>query len=176
MNRIVLSALVFGLAMQAVAGPFDQLYEIEQQTKQAEAKAETERLRAQAAERARLEARQQAERKEREANLAAARKHAAAQLAAKDAEQRRVNTREEAFEDELRALELEERKLALQAKRARVARTDDYIDAELKREAATTDVIQSEADATRNVTEGTKSLLQDAGKAEVNRSSRLFGD
>lgn len=59
--------------------------------------------------------------------------------------------REESFEDELRALELEERRLALQAKKAKVVRANDYIDAELRDSAARTDVIQSEADATRNV-------------------------
>ena len=76
----------------------------------------------------------------------------------------------------MRALELEERRLALQAKRARTARANDYIDAELRDSAARTDVIQSEADSARNVTSGAKSLLEDTGKADVNRSSRLFGE
>ncbi|MNC53026.1 hypothetical protein D3C75_1024060 [compost metagenome] len=86
-----------------------------------------------------------------------------------------MQTREEGFEDELRALELEERRLQLQAKKAQVARANDYIDAELRDSAARTDVIQSNADSARNVTSGTKSLLEDAGKAEVNRSNSLFG-
>ena len=96
------------------------------------------------------------------------------QRAAIEAENKRVRSREEAFEDELRALELEERRLELQAKRARTARANDYIDAELRDQAARTDVIQSEADSLRNVTSGTKALLEDAGQAEVNRSKRLF--
>jgi hypothetical protein len=36
--------------------------------------------------------------------------------------------------------------------------------------------VQSKADATRNVSAGTKSLLEDTGKADVNRSSKLFGN
>ncbi len=92
------------------------------------------------------------------------------------AEEKRQRTREESYEDELRALELEERRLALQAKKAKVARANDYIDAELRDSAARTDVIQSEADATRNVSSGAKSLMEDAGEAEVNRSNSLFGE
>lgn len=92
------------------------------------------------------------------------------------AEEKRQRTREESFEDELRALELEERRLALQAKKAKVVRANDYIDAELRDSAARTDVIQSEADATRNVSSGAKSLMEDTGEAEVNRSNSLFGE
>jgi len=76
----------------------------------------------------------------------------------------------------LRALELEERRLALQAKKAKVARANDYIDAELRDSAARTDVIQSNADSARNVTSGAKSLLEDSGKAEVKRAGSLFGE
>ena len=109
------------------------------------------------------------------AQQAAAQK-AAAQRQVQDAENQRVRSREESFEDELRALELEERRLELQAKRARAARANDYIDAELRESAAKTDVIQSDADALRNLSSGTKALLEDSGKAEVNRSNRLFGE
>lgn len=176
MKRIVLGSALALLTLPVLAGQFDQLYQIEQQTKQAEANAEAERVRQAAIAQERAQAREDAARKERAATQRAAAQRAATQRQAQAAEEKRVRTREEGYEDELRALELEERRLALQAKRAKVARANDYIDAELRDSAARTDVIQSEADAARNVTSGTKSLLEDAGKAEVNRSNRLFGE
>ncbi|MNK70061.1 hypothetical protein D3C87_894720 [compost metagenome] len=176
MKHIVLGSVLALLAMPTLAGQFDNLYQIEQQTKQAEAAAESERLRQAAADRAREEARSAADRRQRTAAQQAAQQRALEQRKTQEVEHKRVQTREEGFEDELRALELEERRLALQAKRARTARANDYIDAELRDSAARTDVIQSEADSARNVTSGAKSLLEDSGKAEVNRSSRLFGE
>ncbi|MGB4072454.1 DUF5384 family protein [Pseudomonas sp.] len=176
MKQIVLGSVLTLLALPALANQFDQLYQIEQETKQAQANAEAERIRQAAAEQARAEARDEANRRQRAASQQAAAQKAAAQRQVQDAENKRVRTREEGFEDELRALELEERKLELQAKRARAARANDYIDAELRESAAKTDVIQSDADASRNVTSGTKALLEDAGEAEVNRSNRLFGE
>ncbi|MNQ74717.1 hypothetical protein D3C85_894820 [compost metagenome] len=176
MKHIVLGSVLALLAMPTLAGQFDNLYQIEQQTKQAEAATEAERLRQAAADRAREEARSAADRRQRAAAQQAAQQRALEQRKTQEVEHKRVQTREEGFEDELRALELEERRLALQAKRARTARANDYIDAELRDSAARTDVIQSEADSARNVTSGAKSLLEDSGKAEVNRSSRLFGE
>lgn len=176
MKRIVLGSALALLTLPVLAGQFDQLYQIEQQTKQAEANAEAERVRQAAIAQERAQARDDAARKERAAAQRAAAQRAAVQRQAQAAEEKRVRTREEGYEDELRALELEERRLALQAKRAKVARANDYIDAELRDSAARTDVIQSEADSARNVTSGTKSLLEDAGKAEVNRSNSLFGE
>ncbi|MCY1293303.1 hypothetical protein D9M70_425590 [compost metagenome] len=176
MKRIVLGSALALLTLPVLAGQFDQLYQIEQQTKQAEANAEAERVRQAAIAQERAQAREDAARKERAAAQRAAAQRAAVQRQAQAAEEKRVRTREEGYEDELRALELEERRLALQAKRAKVARANDYIDAELRDSAARTDVIQSEADSARNVTSGTKSLLEDAGKAEVNRSNSLFGE
>ncbi|WP_422422845.1 DUF5384 family protein [Pseudomonas sp. GZD-222] len=174
MKHIVLGTALALSAMTATAGQFDQLYQIEQQTKQKEADLETERLRQAAAAQQRAESREAAARQQRAAAQRAASQAAAERQKVQAAEHKRVQTREEGFEDELRALELEERRLALQAKKAKVARANDYIDAELRDSAARTDVIQSNADASRNVTSGTKSLLEDAGKAEVNRSSKLF--
>ncbi|CAI8771254.1 DUF5384 family protein [Pseudomonas sp. IT-P74] len=176
MKHIVLGSVLALLAMPTLAGQFDNLYQIEQQTKQAEAATEAERLRQAAADRAREEARSAADRRQRAAAQQAAQQRALEQRKTQEVEHKRVQTREEGFEDELRALELEERRLALQAKRARTARANDYIDAELRDSAARTDVIQSEADSARNVTSGAKSLLEDSGKAEVNRSGRLFGE
>ncbi|KJK09548.1 MULTISPECIES: DUF5384 family protein [Pseudomonas] len=175
MKHIVLGTALALSAMTATAGQFDQLYQIEQQTKQTEANLEAERLRQAAAAQQRAESREAAARQQRAASQRAAAQAAAERQQAQATEQKRVRTREEGFEDELRALELEERRLQLQAKKAQVARANDYIDAELRDSAARTDVIQSNADSARNVTSGTKSLLEDAGKAEVNRSNSLFG-
>ncbi len=176
MKHIVLGSVLALLTMPTLANQFDNLHQIEQQTKQAEAASEAERIRQAAAERARDEARSAADRRQRAVAQQAAQQKAFEQRKAQELEHKRVQTREEGFEDEQRALDLEERRLALQAKRARAARTNDYIDAELRDSAARTDVIQSEADSARNVTSGAKSLLEDTGKAEVNRSSRLFGE
>ncbi len=176
MKHIVLGSVLALLTMPTLANQFDNLHQIEQQTKQAEAASEAERIRQAAAERARDEARSAADRRQRAVAQQAAQQKAFEQRKTQELEHKRVQTREEGFEDEVRAMDLEERRLALQAKRARAARTNDYIDAELRDSAARTDVIQSEADSARNVTSGAKSLLEDTGKAEVNRSSRLFGE
>jgi hypothetical protein len=174
MKGIVVASALALLSLPVQANQFDQLHMIEQQTKQAELNAETERLRQAAAAQARAEAQAAASRRERAAAQQAAAAKAAAQRQAQEQEHKRLRTREESFEDELRAMELEERRLELQAKRAKAARANDYIDAELRESAARTDVIQSDADATRNVTSGAKALLEDTGAAEVNRSKRLF--
>lgn len=78
--------------------------------------------------------------------------------------------RNQAYEDELRKMALEEKQLELQTKKAKVKRADDYIDQELNREKARTDVIQSEADATRNVSTGAKNMMTGIGKGEENKS------
>lgn len=174
MKHIVLGTALALLSLPALANQFEQLHQIEQQTRQAEAFAEAERLRSAAAAEAQAEAREAASRRARAAAQQAAQAKAAAQRQSQEQEATRVRTREEGFEDELRALEIEERRLELQAKRAKAARANDYIDAELRDSAARTDVIQSNADATRNVTSGAKTLMEDAGAAEVNRSKRLF--
>ncbi|MDD2106734.1 MULTISPECIES: DUF5384 family protein [Pseudomonas] len=176
MKHFVLGTALALSAATAAAGQFDQLYQIEQQTKQSEAALETERLRQAAAAEQRAEAREAAARQQRAASQRASAQRAAEKQQAQAAERKRVQTREEAYEDDLRALELEERRLALQAKKAKVARANDYIDAELRDSAARTDVIQSNADSARNVTSGAKSLLEDSGKAEVKRAGSLFGE
>jgi len=176
MKHFVLGTALALSAATAAAGQFDQLYQIEQQTKQSEAALQAERLRQAAAAEQRAEAREAAARQQRAASQRAAAQRAAEKQQAQAAEHKRVQTREEAYEDDLRALELEERRLALQAKKAKVARANDYIDAELRDSAARTDVIQSNADSARNVTSGAKSLLEDSGKAEVKRAGSLFGE
>jgi hypothetical protein len=82
--------------------------------------------------------------------------------------------RDQAFEDELRQLEIEERRIALAEKKARAARADDYIDQELRAQAATTDIVQSKADVNRNLSIGTRNLLESEGRSKEKEASRLF--
>jgi hypothetical protein len=82
--------------------------------------------------------------------------------------------RDQNYEDQLRELEVQKRALAVEAEKARVTRANEYIDQELKEKAASTDVIKSQADATRNISEGTKTLLEKTGEAEVKSQSGLF--
>lgn len=67
MKHIVLGTALALSAATAMAGQFDQLYQIEQQTKQSEAALETERLRQAAAAEQRAEAREAAARQQRAA-------------------------------------------------------------------------------------------------------------
>lgn len=86
------------------------------------------------------------------------------EIAAKEREKK------EAYSDELKKMALEEKQLELQVKKAKVKRADDYIDQELNREKAKTDVIQSDADANRNVSTGAKNMMTGIGKGEENKS------
>ena len=63
---------------------------------------------------------------------------------------------------------------ALAKEEARVKRENEFIDQELKHKAAQTDVVQSEADANRNMTEGGRDLMKSVGKAEENKSDSWF--
>lgn len=184
MKRII---AVIGMATMLAAGAasanqFEVLRNIETQTEQAEKAKQAELDRQLAAERAAAK---------READAAAAREFelrkkqiaADAAVRAKKAEADKIRAAAAAraqakvadFQDANRNLDLEERRLRLEAMRTRVKRENDVIDAELNREKAKTDAIQSTADARRNVSGGVKSYLQDQGKAEVNRSNKIFG-
>lgn len=91
--------------------------------------------------------------------------------AKREAELANDKKRDQAYEDELRKLQLESMKLELQAKAARVQRENDFIEQELKERAAKTDVIQSEADANRNISSGSKELMQSEGKAREKKAN-----
>ncbi len=86
----------------------------------------------------------------------------------------RTKKRDQSYEDELRSLEIQKQKLALAKEEARVKRENEFIDQELKHKAAQTDVVQSEADANRNMTEGGRDLMKSVGKAEENKSDSRF--
>ncbi len=91
-----------------------------------------------------------------------------------DAEATADKRRDQSYEDELRSLEIQKQKLALAKEEARVKRENEFIDQELKHKAAQTDVVQSEADANRNMTEGGRDLMKSVGKAEENKSDSWF--
>jgi hypothetical protein len=84
---------------------------------------------------------------------------------AKEQERAEALKRDQAYLDQLRALQLEQQKLQVERLKAHTARENEFIDRELKRLDARTDVLQSEADANRNVSEGTKTFLNKAGEA-----------
>lgn len=127
-------------------------------------------------------AREERHEKQREADAAAmANKKAALIAAEKKAQREKVEAetlvrrkRDEGYEDELRNLEIQKQKLALAREEARVKRENDFIDQELKSQAAQTDVVQSNADSNRNLSEGSKDLLKSEGKARVEKASGWF--
>lgn len=105
-----------------------------------------------------------------EADAAAAsakeQKRVDAKAAAQRAVREKAKKRDQAHEDKLRDMQVEDVALDLEAKRARVKRTNDFVDLELKQKAAQTDVIQSEADSARNISSGIGENLKSAGRAE----------
>jgi hypothetical protein len=93
------------------------------------------------------------------------------------ADQQKVTTdkkRDQAYEDQLRALEIQQKTLELKRMETRASRESDFIDRDLKNEDAKTDVIQSGADATRALSDGSKTLMQDAGTAAIKKESGFF--
>jgi ATPase subunit of ABC transporter with duplicated ATPase domains len=103
---------------------------------------------------------------------------AAAALAQEQARQDRIaaarqarEAKDEAYQDQLIELDLQQKKLQLQAQQTQVNRENEVIDQQLKRQSAETDLVQSKADANRNISQGQKTLLQDTGTAEVKKAS-----
>ncbi|EHC5786343.1 hypothetical protein JS858_004906 [Escherichia coli] len=174
MKKVFLCAILASLSYPAIASSLqDQLSavaEAEQQGKNEEQRQHDEWI----AERNR-EIQQE---KQRRANAqAAANKRAANKKARQDkldAEATADKKRDQSYEDELRSLEIQKQKLALAKEEARVKRENEFIDQELKHKAAQTDVVQSEADANRNMTEGGRDLMKSVGKAEENKSDSWF--
>lgn len=107
----------------------------------------------------------------------AAEKAAAHEKAVND-ERLKDKARLQAQEDEERAIELELRRAKLQEVKAlslaKATRANDLLDAELAEKRANIDVIQSGADATRNVSEGVKELQSGIGKGAEAEGKRWF--
>jgi sulfur carrier protein ThiS len=99
---------------------------------------------------------------------------AAARQQQKEAEAAADKKRDQTYQDQLRALDVQQRSLAVEAEKARVSRSNEYIDQELKAKAAETDVVKSQADSNRNLSEGAKTLLEKTGDAEVKSQSGWF--
>jgi len=93
---------------------------------------------------------------------------AAAQAKAENDERLREKARLQRQQDEEHALEMEQTRAKGEETKAmsaaRAARAKEYVDADLAKQKAETDVIQSNADATRNVSEGMKELQTGIGK------------
>ena len=133
----------FPASAQSVSDQIDAVY----RAQQAERMREEQYQRAWESQQARLAAQQRNERLADEQRRAAAIK------------------RDQGYQDQLRALDLEQKKLQLEKLKSRTARENDFIDRELKRLDAQTDAIQSEADTNRNLSEGAKTYLHKAGEA-----------
>ena len=176
MNRLLIGSCTLLLALDAQAGPFDQLQQIETEHAQAQADRHAAAQRHWQERQAAAEARDKAARQASAIAHKKAAERAAAQRQAAATENQRLRTRAEAREDEAHALAIEERKLRLQTLKAKADRSNDYIDAELRSRAAKADVVQSEADANRNISSGTKALLEDTGTASVNKSNKWVGN
>lgn len=115
MNRTVLTLALSLLAAQADAGPFDQLHQIEIQQQQADAAQQAAYQRQWQEHQAKAEAKDAAERRARAAAQQRAADKAAAEHKDVAQENARLRSRAEQQEDEDRALDIEERKLKLQA-------------------------------------------------------------
>ncbi|MCT6425594.1 DUF5384 family protein [Escherichia coli] len=176
MKKVFLCAILASLSYPAIASSLqDQLSavaEAEQQGKNEEQRQHDEWV----AERNREI--QQEKQRRANAQAAANKRAAAANKKARqdklDAEATADKKRDQSYEDELRSLEIQKQKLALAKEEARVKCENEFIDQELKHKAAQTDVVQSEADANRNMTEGGRDLMKSVGKAEENKSDSWF--
>lgn len=93
-----------------------------------------------------------------------------AQRAVEEQELLKDKERDQAYEDHLRKLAIEERQLEIEMQRSKVKRGDEYIDQELRARAAETDVMQSSADAVRSLSQGQKSLLEKEGESRVRKA------
>lgn len=108
-----------------------------------------------------------AQQKQRE-EAAAAEKYRQGQEAAAD------KKRDQDYQDQLRNIEIEQKKISLEEEKAKQARINEYIDQDLKEKSANTDVIQSNADANRNISSGEKTFLEKKGEAEIKSQSGIF--
>lgn len=178
MKKVILVTVLFTLSGSVLSSSLqDQLAAVAQ----AEQQGKNEENRQRDALQAKRDQEAQQER-QRQANAAAVAKQRAkaaeaerkarqAKLAAEAAQDK---ARDQSYEDELRRLEIQKQKLALAREEARVKRENEFIDQELKSKAAQTDVIQSHADANRNLSEGGRDLLQSEGKAREKKASGWF--
>ncbi|REF28549.1 hypothetical protein BDD26_3477 [Xenorhabdus cabanillasii] len=177
-KKILIASLLIVLSTPVLASSLQsQLSAIAE----AESEGKAEEQKQQAEKKAQLERAARAERERKQRETATRAEKIRKQEASRKAEKQRVlaeaaadKKRDQAYEDELRKLEIEMKKLELEKRSARAKRENEFIDQELKTQTAKTDVIQSEADANRNLSSGAKSLLESEGKAREKKSSSWF--
>jgi hypothetical protein len=148
--------------------------QVQQQREAAEQAGRDSAYAAQQAEQQRRDAAQQQAESDRKAQLAREQRQrdedraAALALAKKrEAAQAAEHAKDKQYQDEVRALQLERQRLLVQAEKARVDRANDFINAEIKHQNTETDLVQSQADANRNISSGEKVLLEKTGEAAV---------
>ncbi|WP_428376237.1 DUF5384 family protein [Lichenicoccus sp.] len=160
---LVMAPLGPACARQVSAGQIDAVYAAQQQQEAAERDAAL-------AQQAAVEQAQQHQAGIERARVAAAAERERARLADAHADK----ARDQGYQDQLRAIDVQEKLLRLQAAKARVARENEFIDRDLQKQSAENDVIKSQADAVRNLSSGEKTLLEKTGDAEVKAQSGLF--
>lgn len=120
------------------------------------------------------ERRQEAEARRYASQRAEANRRAAARQAAHEKAVNEAQKRDNDYQDKLRDLELRRQQLDIAAQEARVKRENEYIDQELRAKSANSDVVKSQADATRAVAEGQKNLMTSEGQARIKKVSSWF--
>ena len=148
---------------------------------QAEQQGKAEEQRLSDIQQEKINAAERLERQRRASAVAEANRKAAIASAEKKARREKIEaevkadkTRDQGYEDELRSLEIQKQKLALAREEARVKRENEFIDQELKNQAAHTDVIHSNADTNRNMSEGGTDLMKSEVKAREKKASGWF--
>ncbi|EBB5174560.1 hypothetical protein FGT65_22815 [Salmonella enterica subsp. enterica serovar Cerro] len=177
MKRIILPLILLFSGNSFANSLQDQLSAVAQAEQQG--KSEEQRLRD--IQQEKINAAERLDRQRRASAVAEANRKAAIASAEKKARREKIEaevkadkTRDQGYEDELRSLEFQKQKLALAREEARVKRENEFIDQELKNKAAQTDVIQSNADSNRNMSEGGRDLMKSEGKAREKKASGWF--
>ncbi|PBI78257.1 hypothetical protein A9993_00330 [Rahnella victoriana] len=97
-----------------------------------------------------------------------------ARARAREAERLKDKHRDQNYEDQLRQLSVDKKKLELQQLQARTAHENEFIAQDLKQQAAQTDVTQSQADANRNLSQGSQAKMISEGKAQEIKAGKWF--
>jgi hypothetical protein len=171
MRKALIALAIAGAASPAALGQTlqDQINSVYQAQQQDEAR-----------QRAAYDAQQAELRRQRQEQLSAerARNASAVALQKQRADEAQADKqRNQSYDNQLRDLNIERQKAELQAEKARAARENEFIDADLAHRSAVTDVVKSgadrnrsEADANRNVSSGIKNYLDQSGAAEVKKA------
>lgn len=75
--------------------------------------------------------------------------------------------RDQSYQDRLRDIQVQEEETQLDMDKAKAARANAYIDQDLNRQKAETDVVQSGADANRDVASGVKNYLSNSAEPSI---------